>query len=183
MKASLALLGINVELTAPSQIFDDSFLIDSGIPASQKRKLTALRTIIRQLNQEARPKRAVIKSANDVYKYLRKEVDHLGYEELHCLFLKNDNSVVCVKKVTSGGTSSTVIDVKQIAIEALKEGASNIIMVHNHPSGSALPSKSDIEATRKIRQGLRLLEMELLDHVIIGQYEYYSFADEKLTKR
>ena len=80
--------------------------------------------------------------------------------------------------VSTGGVSGTVADPKLIFTAALKANACGIIMAHNHPSGNLKPSQSDNDLTRKIREGAKLLEMQLLDHIIVTTESYYSYADE-----
>lgn len=82
-----------------------------------------------------------------------------------------------------GGTSSTVIDKKVVAKVAIEQLADAVILVHNHPSGNAKPSTADINQTKDVRNGLKCLDIELLDHIIIADGEFYSFAEEQVTKR
>ena len=90
------------------------------------------------------------------------------------------NVCVIFYKMSTGGVSGTVADPKVIFIAALKANASNIILTHNHPSGSVKPSRADIELTKKIKEGGYLLEVGVLDHLIISIESYYSFPDEGL---
>ncbi len=83
-------------------------------------------------------------------------------------------------EVSTGGISGTVADPKLIFVAALKAGASGMIVSHNHPSGNLTPSQADMELTRKLKEGGKLLEIQLLDHIIMTSESYYSFADEGL---
>ena len=74
-----------------------------------------------------------------------------------------------------------IIELREIFLEAFRCSAVNLVIVHNHPSGTALPSAADIERTRVIRNALKACEMSLVDHVVIGTRNYYSFSDERLT--
>lgn len=82
-----------------------------------------------------------------------------------------------------GGTTSTVFDKKIVAKVAVDMVADGVILVHNHPSGSAKPSAADINQTKDVRCGLKCLDIELIDHVIIADDEFYSFAEEQVMKR
>lgn len=82
-------------------------------------------------------------------------------------------------EVATGGTASTCIDIKVIAKAALDTLAEGVILAHNHPSGPCTPSNADIEITRKIKSGLSTLQIKLIDHIILGNKEYFSFNEER----
>ena len=88
------------------------------------------------------------------------------------------NSLIAYLKLSSGGINLTVIDVRIVAQVALKANATSLILCHNHPSGSVKPSSRDIEITKKIKEGLQLLDIELIDHIIYCENTYYSLKDE-----
>lgn len=105
--------------------------------------------------------------------------DKMQYlEEVYILLLNRANKVLGFTKVSSGGTSATVVDTKIIFQSALKANASSIIMGHNHPSGNLQPSEQDIKLTKGLKDAGKTMEIPLLDHLIITQEGYYSFADE-----
>jgi DNA repair protein RadC len=85
------------------------------------------------------------------------------------------------EKVSSGGIDSTTLDSRTIARKALEKKASGIILTHNHPSGSAMPGTADINATKQLEMTLKTCGISLLDHVVIAEDSYYSFADEELV--
>ena len=99
-------------------------------------------------------------------------------EEMYLLLLNRQNAVLGYTKISEGGASGTFCDPKMIFQPALLAHASSIILSHNHPSGNKTPSQSDIELTKKIKQGGELLEIKLLDHIILTPESYYSLADE-----
>lgn len=99
-------------------------------------------------------------------------------EEFKVMFLNRANRVLGILGVSSGGMSGTVADPRIIFIAALKMNACYIIIAHNHPSGNLKPSRADEEMTGKIREAGKFLEITLLDHLIITDEDYYSFADE-----
>jgi DNA repair protein RadC len=101
-------------------------------------------------------------------------------EQFKVLFTNRANKVIGIIEISSGGTSATVVDPKLIFVAALKSLAAGIILCHNHPSGNANPSQADIHLTKKIKEGGKLLEILLLDHIIITSESYFSFADEGL---
>lgn len=102
-------------------------------------------------------------------------------EQFKVLLLNRANKVLGICEISTGGVSGTVADPKVIFGAAIKGNASCIIMAHNHPSGNLKPSHSDTELTRKVKEGGKLLEIQMLDHIIVTTEGYYSFADEGLV--
>ena len=99
-------------------------------------------------------------------------------EEFNILLLNRANHVLGWFNVSVGGTSATVIDPKLIFSVALKCNASGVILAHNHPSGNLNPSDADLNLTTKLKEGGKILEIKILDHIILTSESYYSFADE-----
>lgn len=105
--------------------------------------------------------------------------DILEYkEEFYILLLTRANKVRGYHKVSEGGSSGTLVDPKMIFSVALKSNSCAVILAHNHPSGNTRPSQSDLDLTQKLKEGGKLLEISVLDHIIITSDDYYSFADE-----
>ncbi len=99
-------------------------------------------------------------------------------EQFKVMLLNRANKVLGIYEVSTGGMTGTVADPKLIFISALKAGACNIMLVHNHPSGNLKPSKQDEDITYKIKQAGKLLDIVLLDHLIISNEGYFSMQDE-----
>ncbi|MBE6215468.1 MAG: JAB domain-containing protein [Bacteroidales bacterium] len=106
----------------------------------------------------------------------------LDHEECWIILLNKANRVISREMISSGSIDSTIIDNKTIIRKAIDKKASALILVHNHPSGSALPSKADIDRTESLNKALKTFDIALLDHVIIAKSEYYSFADEQICE-
>lgn len=102
------------------------------------------------------------------------------YEQCWALFLNAHNYVVSRQMLTKGGSTSTVMDVGQVIRSALEKGVSSIILVHNHPSGSPVPSKADIKQTEALHKACNAVQIALLDHVIVSDGSYFSCADERI---
>src|ERR1700690_1886305 len=127
-----------------------------------------------------RPK---IASSKDAYEVLLQgwDTSKLEFiEQFKVLLLNRANKVLGIFEVSSGGSTGTVADPKLIFAAAIKTNACGIIMTHNHPSGNLQPSQADIDLTKKMKDGGKLLEIQVLDHLIITSEAYYSFADEGL---
>lgn len=99
------------------------------------------------------------------------------YESFFILLLNKANNTTGYAKISQGGTAGTVVDIKIIAKYAVDSLSPNIIICHNHPSGNKQPSDADLNITRKIKDALLLLDIKLVDHIIITENDYYSFAD------
>ena len=121
-----------------------------------------------------------VKSSEIVYKLFHPLLGDLEHEEFWILMLNRANRVLGRYKVSLGGLSGTVIDTRIILNKALDNLASSIIVCHNHPSGNNQPSDADVKITGKLKKAAEMLEIKLLDHVIIADKSYFSFADEGL---
>ncbi len=119
-----------------------------------------------------------IKSSRDIFERFHPYMQDLPHEEFWVVYLNRANKIIDERRISEGGISGTVVDVKKVLKWALEKTASTLILCHNHPSGNLMPSKSDEAVTGKMKQAAQILEMQMLDHIIIGQGEYYSFADE-----
>lgn len=118
-----------------------------------------------------------IRSSKDVSDIFQPILSDLLHEEFWILFLNRSNKVISKMKLSQGGVSGTVTDVRMIMKHAVECLASGIIVCHNHPSGNLNPSESDSKITQKIKEAGNLMDIQLLDHLIISDKEYYSFAD------
>lgn len=119
-----------------------------------------------------------ITSSQDAYNLLYADLSDKYHEEFWILLLDRANKVIRKVNISEGGLAGTVADPKKIFQLALEQHASAIILAHNHPSNNLTPSQNDIDLTRKIVRGGHNLDISILDHLIIGNDKYYSFADE-----
>jgi DNA repair protein RadC len=126
-------------------------------------------------DQEEKPR---ITSSKDVYDLIKANLQDIAHEEFWILLLNRANRVIKKIQVSQGGVAGTVADPKIIFKAALEELACGIILVHNHPSGNLKASQADIDLTKKLKEAGKLLEIQVLDHVIVGGQKYFSFADE-----
>ena len=129
--------------------------------------------------ENATRSRPALSSPRSVYRLMLPLTRDLNHEECWILHLNKTNRLIHKEMISSGGMDSTVIDNRVIARKALDRKASGIILVHNHPSGNAMPSIADINQTRLLNNALKTCDISLLDHVIIAPGSYYSFADEQ----
>lgn len=130
----------------------------------------------RQLTDAGKQK--IIKSSNDLFAHLEPLVSDHKHEEFWVIYLNKANHIIDKERLSIGGTSATIVDVKIVLKNALEKLASSIAVCHNHPSGSLKASEADIQLTKKLKQAAALIDIQLIDHLIIGNKNYFSFADE-----
>jgi len=126
--------------------------------------------------------RPTVASSYDVSKVFRSAwSDDISYcEEFVILLLSRANRVLGISRLSRGGIAGTVVDVRNIMQAALMANAASIILCHNHPSGNLKPSEADLNLTRKIKEAALLFDISVLDHLILTDEGYLSFADECL---
>ncbi len=120
----------------------------------------------------------MIKNSEDVAILFQSKLGDLPHEEFWILLLNRSNKIIHKEKISQGGISGTVTDSRIILKSAIEKLASSIILCHNHPSGNIKPSKEDINITKKISDASKLVDIPVIDHVIVTDRGYYSFADE-----
>ncbi len=126
------------------------------------------------------PQKVKITSSAVAYQILQKRLSDLPHEEFWVLILNRANQVIKEENLSKGGISGTVVDIRLICKAAIENNASGIVIAHNHPSGQLTPSQQDKSITNKLKEALKTFEIPLLDHLIIGDQKYLSFADEGL---
>lgn len=120
----------------------------------------------------------VVNTSHDIAQYLQVVLKDYRHEVFAVLFLNQANKVRHFEIISEGGITGTVADPRIILKKALEEDAVSIILCHNHPSGSLRPSRADVELTAKIRDAARFFDIKVMDHIIVSENGYYSFADE-----
>jgi len=121
-----------------------------------------------------------IDSSRDVYKIMKTHLSHLEHEEFWVLFLNNSNRVKDKTVFSKGGITGTLVDIRLILKRALLTNTTSLVLCHNHPSGSLIPSQADKQLTLKLSQAARYMDIQVLDHLIITEKDYFSFADDGL---
>ena len=155
----------------------------SGIGRSKAATISAAFELGRRSAMElAVPEKVSISSPRAVFRMMLPLMKGLGHEECWAIFLNRANYVLAKERMSVGGMDSTVMDIRSILRRALERKASGVILVHNHPSGSALPGQADISQTGLLKNALKTCEIQLVDHVVIAEDSWYSFADEQLVK-
>lgn len=152
--------------------------LEKGIGETKAITLVAALELGRRRQATEIREKPIIKRSQDSFDYIYPEVADLAHEQFFVLYLNRNNRVITHKHISTGGVTGTVADVKIILKNAIELLASSMVAVHNHPSGNIKPSQADIDLTKKLREAAKLLDVHVLDHLIIGEKKYYSFADE-----
>ena len=122
--------------------------------------------------------KAIIRTSKDIAEYLRAKLQYKKHEVFAVIFLNRSNKVNHFEVVSEGGITGTVADPRIILKKALSYDAVSLVLCHNHPSGSVKPSRQDEDLTHKIKEAAKFFDILILDHIIVSEEGYYSFADE-----
>lgn len=149
-----------------------------GIGEAKAITIVAALELGRRRKTEKGVERKKITSSGDAYNLMSHLLQDIPYEEFWVLLLNRQNKEIDKVCISKGGVSGTVADVRLIFKSAIEKLASGIILFHNHPSGNLKPSQSDIQLTKKMKEAGVTLDIPVLDHIIVGDNNYFSFADE-----
>ena len=151
-----------------------------GIGEAKAITIVAALELGRRRQSSASLEKAIVSSSSDIANYLHIALKDYYHEVFAVIFLNRSNKVNHFQIVSEGGITGTVADPRIILKKALEQNAVSIILCHNHPSGSLRPSRADEELTTKIKEAAKFLDIRVLDHIIVSDDGYYSFADEGL---
>ena len=121
-----------------------------------------------------------VSTSQDIYEIFGPRIGDLNHEEFWLMCLNRNNAIIGTTRIGSGGISATVADIRIMLKYAIEKYASSMILCHNHPSGNLKPSNADIKLTTAVKDAASLMDIALLDHIIVTDSSYYSFADEKM---
>ncbi len=151
-----------------------------GIGNAKAISILASMEIARRRETTSDSKKLKITSSKDVFNSLKVEFSDLQHEEFYILLLNRANEVLAKQQVSKGGIAGTIADGKVIFNHALEKKASAIILAHNHPSGQLKPSEADKRLTNELVSFGKMIDLQILDHLIFSDNNYFSFADEGL---
>jgi DNA repair protein RadC len=166
------------KLSVLSQMTVNELIKFKGIGQAKAITIMAASELAKRKTLEVQTQKPKIKSSKDAYDYMLYHLQGLNHEQFWIVLLNRSNSVIHFTQISKGGFSATVVDPKLIFSIALQWKASGMILFYNHPSGNLKPSESDKKLTQRIMKSAELLEITVLDHIIVGQNAYFSFADE-----
>ena len=147
----------------------------AGLGAKRTERIQSAIEIGNRISSASRAVEESISSSEDVVRIMRPKLQDKKHEECWAIFLTNSNRIIESRCMSQGGVQATVVDHRLIVKRALELLSTRIIIVHNHPSGSATPSGADFDITKKIKEATSLFDIQLLDHIIISSSEHYSF--------
>ncbi len=147
----------------------------AGLGAKRTERIQSAIEIGNRISSASRAVEESISSSEDVVRIMRPKLQDKKHEECWAIFLTNSNRIIESRCMSQGGVQATVVDHRLIVKRALELLSTRIIIVHNHPSGSATPSGADFDITKKIKEATSLFDIQLLDHIIISATESYSF--------
>jgi DNA repair protein RadC len=151
-----------------------------GIGKARSMVISAAMELGRRRQFAELPDRTQMKSPNDFYNLMRNRLAHLQHEEFWAVSLSRSMRVQGVRRISTGGIAGTVADIRIILRFALEMGASALAVFHNHPSGNLSPSEPDVKLTNSINQATVWMNIDFVDHLIIGETGYFSFKEHKM---
>lgn len=154
--------------------------LEKGLGDTKSITIVAALELGRRRQSEDIREKPLIRSSRDSFDYIYPEMADLSHEEFYMLYLNKSNRVITHRHISKGGVSGTVADIKIILKYGLELLSSAMIAVHNHPSGNLKPSQADVDLTHQLKEAAKWMDIALLDHLIIGDKNYYSFADEAI---
>ena len=172
------LQSVNGNLHQLAKLSIEKLTIFKGVGVAKAIAIITALELGKRRQLETIQKKGTITSSKDVFTLMQPVLGDLEHEEFWVLFLDNSNSVIAKRQISKGGLTATVVDVRLLYKSALELVSVAIIVCHNHPSGKLQPSAADKRITQKIKAAGITLDIKLLDHLIITEKAYFSFADE-----
>ena len=172
------LASVNNNLNELGRLSIKQFMEFKGIGEAKAVTIAAALEMGRRRRGEEAQKITKIQSSKSVFELLQPILGELQHEEFWIIYLNNSNKVLHRAQLSKGGITGTLVDVRLVMKQALELGALALILAHNHPSGTLKPSTADKQITQKLKTAGEALDIKVLDHLIITQKEYFSFADE-----
>jgi len=174
------LLSVDHNLNQLGKLSLKQLMSFKGIGEAKAISIVAAMELGRRRRGEEALEKMKISSSVSVFELMQPIIGELPHEEFWVLYLNNSNKVLQKNQVSKGGITGTLVDVRLVLKSALELGAIGLILVHNHPSGTLKPSTADKDLTKKLKIASESLDIKVLDHLIITEKAYFSFADDNL---
>ncbi|MBT8287925.1 MAG: DNA repair protein RadC [Flavobacteriaceae bacterium] len=174
------LASVNNNLNGLGKLSVQDLIVFKGIGQAKAVGIAAALELGRRRGAVVVQEKPSITSSKAVFDLMQPLLGELPHEEFWILYLNNSNRVLNKKQLSIGGITGTLVDVRLVLKTALNLHATAMILVHNHPSGALIPSKADKALTSKLKSASQSLDLKVLDHVIITEKAYFSFADEAI---
>ncbi|MCQ2207195.1 MAG: DNA repair protein RadC [Paludibacteraceae bacterium] len=152
-----------------------------GIGPAKAITIKAALEIGHRVPSEQKEAKVKCTSSEQIFKFIKPTLEYLPHEEMWIIYVKQDLTIIDKEKVSEGSSIATSFDIRKIVRNILdRKTCCAVVLVHNHPSGNLTPSQQDKNITRQLRDACKLFDVRLLDHIIVGEEEYYSFLDSNL---
>lgn len=169
---------VDNNLSALGKLSVAQLMTFNGIGEAKAITIAAAMELGRRRRSEDKVDRTKITSSTSVFEVMQPLLGELPHEEFWILYLNNANAIIKQQQLSKGGITGTLVDVRLTLKTALEVGATALILVHNHPSGTLKPSQADQQITQKLKMASQSLDIKVLDHVIVTEHQYFSFADQ-----
>lgn len=172
------LASVDTNLNALGKVSLSQLMSFKGIGEAKAISIIAALELGRRRRSEDAVELKKITSSKIIFEIMQPIIGELPHEEFWIIYMNNSNKVIAKSQLSKGGITGTLVDVRIVFKTALEMGATALILCHNHPSGTLIPSDADKQITRKLKLAGDSLEIKVLDHLIITENSYFSFADE-----
>lgn len=174
------LASVNYNLNALGKLSIQQLMEFKGIGEAKAITITAALELGRRRRLEDDLNLEKIESSRSVFQVMQPVLGDLPHEEFWILYLNNSNKIIHKSQLSKGGITGILVDVRLVLKNALEVGATALILCHNHPSGTLKPSQADRDITQKLKVASQSLDIKVLDHLIITEKAYFSFADKEI---
>ncbi|HWR94950.1 MAG TPA: DNA repair protein RadC, partial [Flavobacterium sp.] len=174
------LASVDNNLNALGKLSLQQLMAFKGIGEAKAISIIASMELGRRRRAEEAIELKSITSSNSIFEIMQPLIGELPHEEFWIIYLNNSNKVISKSQLSKGGITGTLVDARLVFKTAIEIGAVSIILVHNHPSGTLKPSEADKQITKKLKQAGESLDIKVLDHLIVTETNYFSFADESI---
>ncbi len=172
------LSSVNNNLNALGKISISQLMNFKGIGEAKAISIISALELGRRRRAEDAVELTKITSSKTIFEIMQPIIGELPHEEFWIVYLNNSNKIISKSQLSKGGITGTLVDVRLVFKTALEMGATGLILCHNHPSGTLIPSDADKQITRKLKLAGDSLEIKVLDHLIVTEANYFSFVDE-----
>ncbi|WP_339921242.1 DNA repair protein RadC [uncultured Flavobacterium sp.] len=172
------LKSVDNNLNALGKLSISQLMVFKGIGEAKAISIIAALELGRRRRSEDAVELIKITSSKMIFEIMQPIIGELPHEEFWIVYLNNSNKILSKAQLSKGGITGTLVDVRLVFKTALEMGATGLILCHNHPSGTLVPSEADKQITKKLRTAGDSLEIKVLDHLIVAEFGYYSFVDE-----
>ena len=172
------LASVDNNLNALGKLSLQQLMTFKGIGEAKAISIIAAMELGRRRRTEDAIELKKITSSKSIFELMQPIIGELSHEEFWIIYLNNSNKVISKSQLSKGGITGTVVDTRLVFKSAIENGAVSVILVHNHPSGTLVASEADKQITRKIKVAGESLDIKVLDHLIVTETNYFSFADE-----